>query len=108
MFDGSLRPNAAPDSNSTGPSWRGLKTAKKRRWETLLMNGSCERLQSGKGDVHAHRSVQASGIESRNEAARRFDIRQSQNAMSHAVCRRRAARARATETSCDTPRSAIV
>jgi len=53
MFDGSLRPNAAPDSNSTGPSWRGLKTAKKRRWETLLMNGSCERLQSGKGDVRA-------------------------------------------------------
>jgi transcriptional regulator of nitric oxide reductase len=62
MFDGSLRPNAATDSNSTEPSWPGLKMAKKRRWETLLMNGSGERLQSGKGEVRARRSAQANGI----------------------------------------------
>jgi hypothetical protein len=36
--------------------------AKKRRWETLLMNGSGERLQSGKDDVCARRSAQANGI----------------------------------------------
>jgi hypothetical protein len=34
----------------------------KRRWETLLMNGSGERLQSGKGDFRARRSAQANGI----------------------------------------------
>jgi hypothetical protein len=59
MFDGSLRPNAETDLDSNEPSWPGLKMAEKRRWETLLMNGSGERLQSGKSNVRARRSAQA-------------------------------------------------
>jgi hypothetical protein len=62
MFDGSLRPNAATDSNSNEPSWPGLKIAEKRRWETLLMSGSGEWLQSGKSDVRRALQLRQNGI----------------------------------------------